>query len=496
MATIVTRAGKGAPLTNTELDANFTNLNTELGTKLTSADLAPYLTSSGAASLYLPLAGGTLTGDLTFSGSNRRIIGDFTSTTRLLVQTSSANSNTVFGLIPNGTSVNSQFHVWGAADITNAPLGAFTINSGAVQIQSTAAGTGTALPFRVLVSSTEVFRATTGTYNLLIGSSTDDGVNKLQVTGSVGITTNLNFAGTGNRITGDFSNTTVASRAAFQSSTINGNTLVNLLPNGSATVSRWGAFNGADPANSSVVSLGITSSAAEIVSTFNGTGSYLPLDFYTGGSNRGRVSTAGNWLIGTTTDNGTDKLQVNGSVSATSFSGPHNGTVGATTPNTGVFTTLTATADSTFSSTGAVTISKGTTAQQPASPVTGMLRYNTTTNQFEGYSGASAAWNPVGGSTLANDTTTASDLYPTFANATSGTALTLYTGNTKLRYKPSTGEHKAPTHVSTNGIVVNGTTVSDNVTIASGTNGFSVGPVTIAAGKTVTIAAGQRWVIL
>lgn len=27
MATIVTRAGKGAPLTNTELDANFTNLN-------------------------------------------------------------------------------------------------------------------------------------------------------------------------------------------------------------------------------------------------------------------------------------------------------------------------------------------------------------------------------------------------------------------------------------------------------------------------------------
>ena len=28
MTTIVTRAGKGSPLTNTELDANFTNLKT------------------------------------------------------------------------------------------------------------------------------------------------------------------------------------------------------------------------------------------------------------------------------------------------------------------------------------------------------------------------------------------------------------------------------------------------------------------------------------
>lgn len=32
MATIVTRAGKGSPLTNNEVDDNFVNLNTELGT--------------------------------------------------------------------------------------------------------------------------------------------------------------------------------------------------------------------------------------------------------------------------------------------------------------------------------------------------------------------------------------------------------------------------------------------------------------------------------
>ena len=38
MSTIVTRAGKGSPLTNTEVDSNFTNLNT---------DKAGYITGEG-----------------------------------------------------------------------------------------------------------------------------------------------------------------------------------------------------------------------------------------------------------------------------------------------------------------------------------------------------------------------------------------------------------------------------------------------------------------
>ena len=280
----------------------------------TSASAAAASASSAAAALssYLPLSGGTLTGNLTFSGSSLRIIGDFTSTSRLLVQTNVANSNTVFGLIPNGSAVNSQFHVWGASDITNAPLGAFTINSAQVQIQSAAAGTGTVLPFRILIGSTEVFRATTS-YNILIGSSTDDGINKLQLTGSLGITSSLNFSGTGNRITGDFSNATAASRVAFQSSTLNGNTLVNLIPNGTAAISRWGAHNGSDQANSGVASFGITSVATEIVSTANGTGTTLPFRVVIGSTEAVRVSTGFNFLVGTSTDNGADKLQVNGS---------------------------------------------------------------------------------------------------------------------------------------------------------------------------------------
>ena len=157
---------------------------------------------------------------------------------------------------------------------------------------------------------------------------------------------------------------------------------------------------------------------------------------------------------------------------------------------------LTASSDSTFSSTGALLISKGTTAQQPASPVTGMLRYNTTTNQFEGYSGSSAAWNPVGGASLSNDTSTASNLYPLFASATSGTATTLYTSNAKYLYKPSTGDLSAIAQVSSNGITINATTVGTNYTIQTGNNGFSVGPITVSSGITVTVSSGQKWVVI
>lgn len=173
-----------------------------------------------------------------------------------------------------------------------------------------------------------------------------------------------------------------------------------------------------------------------------------------------------------------------------------NGTVGATTANTGAFTTLTASADSTFSSTGALAVSKGTTAQRPGTPVTSMVRYNTTTNEFEGYSGSSPSWKSIGGSALSNDTSTASDLYPVFASATTGTAQNLYTSNAKLLYKPSTGELKVDAPIAGNGLVINSTTVATSYTVASGQNAMSVGPITVNSSVTVTVSSGQRWLVL
>lgn len=155
---------------------------------------------------------------------------------------------------------------------------------------------------------------------------------------------------------------------------------------------------------------------------------------------------------------------------------------------------LTASTDSAFNSTGALTISKGTTAQRPGTPASGMLRFNTSTTEFEGYNGTS--WSSVGGAGLSNDTSTTSNLFPLFASATSGSASTLFTSNAKLLYKPSTGEFQASELVASNGIFVNSQTVSASYTISSGSNAMSAGPVTVADGITVTVSDGSVWTLV
>lgn len=97
--------------------------------------------------------------------------------------------------------------------------------------------------------------------------------------------------------------------------------------------------------------------------------------------------------------------------------------------------------------TASASIPVGTTAQRDGSPANGMFRYNTTTDEFEGYS--ESAWGSIGG------------------GASAGGA-----------------------------IYENTDDITDNYTLTSGSNGMSVGPITIAATKTVTVPTGQRWVIL
>jgi hypothetical protein len=142
--------------------------------------------------------------------------------------------------------------------------------------------------------------------------------------------------------------------------------------------------------------------------------------------------------------------------SATITGGTVNGTpIGGTTPAAGAFTTLSASgaatfaADSSFTSTGAVLLPAGTTAQQPAG-VNGKIRYNSTTNTFEGY--AAGAWGSIGG------------------GATGG-------GGDQV-------------------FVENGVTVTTSYTLSTNKNAESVGPITINSGVTVTVPTNQRWVIL
>lgn len=107
-------------------------------------------------------------------------------------------------------------------------------------------------------------------------------------------------------------------------------------------------------------------------------------------------------------------------------------------------------------------------------------------------------WAAASGSGLAisNDTTTATNLYPTFAAATSGTMSTIYTGDAKLLYKPSTGELTSPQLVASNGIFVNNLTIGTSYTIPTGYSGMSAGVITVSSGVTVTVPSGSRWVVV
>jgi len=168
------------------------------------------------------------------------------------------------------------------------------------------------------------------------------------------------------------------------------------------------------------------------------------------------------------------------SSSATITGGTINGTsVGASTASTGAFTTLTASGNTTltgdlavngnttlgnasgdtitlnaatatipnnlnFNGTGTVRLPNGTTGQRPT-PAAGMIRYNTTSGLFEGYT---TQWGGIGGAS------------------------------------------------ADGAIYENAQTISNNYTMTTNFNGESVGPITIASGVTVTIPSGSRYVIL
>ena len=159
-------------------------------------------------------------------------------------------------------------------------------------------------------------------------------------------------------------------------------------------------------------------------------------------------------------------------VTTNSFASPP--VIGSGTPNAATFTTLNVTGaaifedtadfteDVTFDNdvtisgrlsltgTGAAKLNVGTTAQRPASPVTGDVRYNSDTAKYEGY-GASS-WGQLGG------------------GATGGGADQIFN--------------------------LNGQTVTTDYTIPTGFNASTVGPITIASGITVTVPDSSNWVIL
>ena len=129
------------------------------------------------------------------------------------------------------------------------------------------------------------------------------------------------------------------------------------------------------------------------------------------------------------------------------------------------------------------------------------LQYNPSTGALSAtkYFGDGSSLTGINaGASLSNDTTTASNLYPLFAAATSGTPTTIYTSNAKYLYKPSTGDLYASQLNASNGLVLNATTLVTSYTIPTGSSAHTVGGTSgfnIPSGMTVTISSGSRWLV-
>ena len=128
-----------------------------------------------------------------------------------------------------------------------------------------------------------------------------------------------------------------------------------------------------------------------------------------------------------------------------------NVTLGAATTNTVTLNsaTIVAPTELTISSTGAVKLPSGTTAQRPTGTA-GQIRYNSTIPRYEGY--VSGAWSALGG------------------GATGGGTDTVFVENSQ--------------------------NVTVDYTITANKNAMSAGDITIDTGVTVTLPTGSRWVIV
>jgi len=189
--------------------------------------------------------------------------------------------------------------------------------------------------------------------------------------------------------------------------------------------------------------------------------------------------------------------------------------------------TLTVAGDGFFTGTGEVQLPAGTTSQRTTSPVTGMVRYNTTLKAYEGYQ------NGIAGISITSITysTTTATLTTSSAHGLStgqivvisgaspsqynGTYTITVTGTTTFTYTMASNPGANATTVGsytygkwsaigggatgggTDAIFnLNGQTINTSYTIPSGYNANTTGTVTIATGVVVTVPTSSRWAII
>jgi hypothetical protein len=112
-------------------------------------------------------------GNLTFTGTGNRILGDFTNATfanRVSFQTSTTNSGTSLTALPNGTGTLSQLQFYSNSDPTNSSRLTVFNNNAVCGLSSDISGTGTYLPIVMNTNGAERLRIDTSG-NCGIGTS-------------------------------------------------------------------------------------------------------------------------------------------------------------------------------------------------------------------------------------------------------------------------------------------------------------------------------------
>jgi hypothetical protein len=121
-----------------------------------------------------------------------------------------------------------------------------------------------------------------------------------------------------NLIQGDFDNATLNNRTKLQTTTTNATTNVYVVPNGSSTSAGVSVANNSSLTNASKIVMATNGTTdTQIISGVNGSGTYLPLSFYTNNTLAMQVDTGGNLIVNDTTQSGSAKLSLKQSVDAT-----------------------------------------------------------------------------------------------------------------------------------------------------------------------------------
>ncbi|MBN8942232.1 MAG: DUF2793 domain-containing protein [Rhizobiales bacterium] len=279
--------------------------NGVVGTWASDALLSPGVTVAGRMARFTNTSGGvgqsqmsedgsgnvSIAGSISATGAAKRFLADFSNATqasRTMFQTSAADSFTSVGALPSGTGAGGYFQTYAGSDPANASIGQFGATGANITFRSTVSGAGVLRPLQFSVGGVSLF----------------------------------SLSETANRFLADFSTATVANRFMFQTSVANGATNVMALPSGTGTVGQFIGVNNSDPTNASLAQIAALASEISIRSGISGAGSYLPLTFYSGGTERARIATDGKIYIGTTPAAGSQMLNVGGHAQFGAPAGP------------------------------------------------------------------------------------------------------------------------------------------------------------------------------